>query len=132
MAKNDNERPVPQKAVETLRAANAAIVQWERIAKKARADIEKALGDAETGTVRGEPVVTWTYGETIDGVNADWRKGHKELVEAFSVPVPDALTPEAVKKMVENHPELIESGSLRRRRTFNLVQSADTEEGEDA
>lgn len=126
------EKAVPLKAVDTLRQAQEAIRQWERVAIKARKEIEKALGDNEVGTVRGEPVVTWTYGETIDGVNAEWRKGHKDLVEAFSVPVPDALTPEAVKKMIENHPELLEEGGgLRKRRTFTLVEKADHDDGED-
>lgn len=120
--------PVPLKAVEELKAANAAITQWERVAKRARAAIEKALGDAEVGTVRGEPVVTFTVGQTIDGVNADWRKAHKDLVEAFSEPGPDVVN---VKKMVENHPELITSGSLRYRRVFNLVEPADTDEADD-
>lgn len=52
---------VPAKAVERYRAAKAAIKQWEDVAAKARAEIEKALGENETGTVRGVPVVSWKH-----------------------------------------------------------------------
>lgn len=91
----------------------------------AKADYEAAqaaimlhMGEATELRWPGEdkPTITWKPGKTIDGANADWRKAHPDLVDAYSVPGPDKL---ALDKMVESHPELIETRSLRYRRTFS-------------
>ena len=60
-ATDRNEHPVPLKAIERYRAAQAAIKKWEEVKAAARAEIEKALGEAETGTVYGIPVVTYKH-----------------------------------------------------------------------
>lgn len=58
-----NTAPVPIKAVERYRAAKAAIKQWEEVAAKARGEIEAALGENETGTYKGKPVVLYKHGK---------------------------------------------------------------------
>lgn len=59
--------PVP---IDTLRddlnaysLAAAEIDKWKAIQAAARARIEAALGDADTGTVDGQKAVTWTFAE---------------------------------------------------------------------
>lgn len=100
--------------VHTAQAARAAITEAEQIRDAAVANIMVAMGGAtdlvwEDGTL----AATWAPGKTIDGADGAWRKAHPELTAAFSSPGPDVLD---VKKLVENHPELIESGQLRHRR----------------
>jgi hypothetical protein len=61
------------------------------------------------------PVATWRPIATIDGANEQWRKAHSDLIEPYMQTKP-ALN---VKTLVADHPELIESGSLRYRRSWN-------------
>lgn len=57
----ENTAAVPAKAIAQYKAAQAAIKQWEEAKAKARADIEKAMGDAEIGTIRGKAVASWPH-----------------------------------------------------------------------
>lgn len=59
----DNETAIDNLAhwVEVLHEAKAEIAAQEERIAVAREKIEAALGDAETGTVGGEPVVRWTH-----------------------------------------------------------------------
>jgi hypothetical protein len=101
----DNAKAVPQKAVDTYRKAQEAIEQWTKIRTKARAEIEKALGDAETGTVRGTPVV-------------NWRRGKRTALNQ--------------KLLGELYPDVkAECMDTTETRTFTLVEKADHDDGED-
>jgi hypothetical protein len=41
--------------------AMTKVEEWLKIAKLARADIERQLGDSEIATVDGEPVIRWSH-----------------------------------------------------------------------
>jgi predicted phage-related endonuclease len=51
-----------------LSLAAAEIEKWKNIQTNARAAIERALGEAEVGTIAGVKAVTWTHSErtTLD------------------------------------------------------------------
>lgn len=102
----ENEKAVPLKAVQNYRKAQEAIEQWTKIRTKARDEIEKALGDAETGTVRGTPVV-------------NWRRSKRT---ALSQKLLTQLYPEVKAECMETTET----------RTFTLVETANKDEGEDA
>jgi len=50
---------LPRRAVERLWAARRQIAQWEAVAARARAEIERVMGDSPIGTLDGEEVVIW-------------------------------------------------------------------------
>lgn len=104
--------------VRAMLAARAEKVEVERVEAEAVNIIKTAMGKRTTlAWEDGEIVATWNAGKTIDGADKDWRKSNAALAEAFMIPGPDVLD---VNKMVENHPELLETGQLRKRRTFNV------------
>lgn len=50
--------------LENYRNALAKIKEWQEVADVARAHIENALGEAETGIYQNRPVVRWSFVET--------------------------------------------------------------------
>lgn len=112
---------VPDELAEHVHAMqDAAKDEAEAKTRKntAAAILQTAAGSAtELVWPDGEPVATWRAGSTIDGLNADFRRAYPELVERYSVPVPDA-TELDLAKLVEGEPWLLERGILRRRRTW--------------
>lgn len=63
-----------------------------------------------------KPVATWRPTRTIDGVTKDFRRANVDLVAPFVVPVTSEEVD--VAKLAENHPELLDTGALRYRRSF--------------
>lgn len=103
------------------KTARAIIKTAETERDDALAVIYAAMGEAsvlkhpDTADGPGEIELTWNAGKTIDGADKPWRAAHPDLVAAYSVPTTG--TELDVRKMVENHPELIEQRELRYRRT---------------
>lgn len=64
-----------------LTSAKAAI---EEELKTLRGRIEDALGDDDTGTILGVPVVTWKFGKRRSLDQRALRAAHPELVEEFT------------------------------------------------
>ena len=115
--------PELEQHARALTEALAEIDEQERVADNARALLMAAMDDAtelvwDDGTV----LATWRPSRTIDGANAAWRKANADLVQRYSVPVPEH-TELDLNKLVENEPQLIERGELRYRRTFKPVRS---------
>jgi len=50
--------------LENYKNALTKIKEWQEVADVARAHIEVALGDAETGMYQNQPVVRWSFIET--------------------------------------------------------------------
>lgn len=69
-----------------LRYASAKAKEWSDIAKEARADIEEALGDAETGTIDGKPVVRFYWRKTRRLNQAALKADHPEVIAAYTTP----------------------------------------------
>lgn len=64
--------------LEQYRSALAKIKEWEEVADVARSHIEAALGDAEVGFFKGQPVVRYS---TVTSTRFDVKKA-KELLPA--------------------------------------------------
>lgn len=47
--------------IELYREAGSKIAEWTEIRDKVRAAIEQRMGEHETGTVAGQPVVRWVH-----------------------------------------------------------------------
>lgn len=61
---NDDSAPVPQRAVDKLRAARAQVKRWQTAEADAKREIMDALKGKGTGTVRGTTVVTVSTSKT--------------------------------------------------------------------
>lgn len=105
--------------VDALVEARRVVADAQRAANDAEARVKAAMGDAEElvwpdGTV----AATWKAGKTIDGANAEWRRANPELVARYGRPA--AGVDLDVAALVAAEPQLVESGQLRRRRTFSV------------
>lgn len=101
--------------VRAAKAAKVSISEAEDQLASALAEIYAAMG-SHTMLVWDDdaPCLTWNPGKKVAGADKAWRKAHPDLVAAYSVPGPDVLD---LPKMVENHPELIDSRELYYTRT---------------
>lgn len=71
--------------VDTYQAAQAKVKEFEQLAKVARKQIEARLGDAEVGTVAGQPVIRWS---TVSSSRVDVTKlkaEYPDLADAVTV-----------------------------------------------
>lgn len=98
-----NTALVPQRAYDTLQAAEAAIRQWEAVKAAARAEIEDALGDNELGVdAEGNELVSWKFTKANRLNQGKLKAAHPDLVAEFTeltesrrfVPVKRATTDE--------------------------------------
>lgn len=96
----------------TIADAKALVEQAENDEAALRAKVGNAT---EIFWPDETPIATWRPIKTIDGANEQWRKAHAELITPYMTVKPQL----DVKALVADHPELIESGSLRYRRTWN-------------
>lgn len=110
---DDDLAPVVHRAL----AARQQAAEAQDELDAAVAQIQVAMGEAtELRWPQDDaPVATWNTGKTIDGATAAWRKANPDLVGQYLVPGPDVVD---TAKLVENHPEVIETRALRYRRTF--------------
>lgn len=58
---SDDAVEVDGELVTILRNAKAQAGKWQEIADTARRQLEQTLGEHDTGTVDGTPVVRWTH-----------------------------------------------------------------------
>lgn len=72
--------------IAAYRAAVGNAKQWQEVADRAKQHITTALGDAECGTVNGEPAVRWTVVQSARLDTKKLRAEHPELVDQFTVP----------------------------------------------
>lgn len=56
-----NAVEIPAPLVNELRHARAQIAKWQEIADAYRSTIEQLMGQHDTATVDGQPVVHWTH-----------------------------------------------------------------------
>lgn len=102
--------------VNRLRQLNAEKADLEEQIANEEAVLRAAVGDAtEVYLPSGEQIATWRPTKTIDGANKQWVKDHPDLAEQYRVTKPDI----DVTALVAEHPELIEHGELRYRRSWN-------------
>ena len=97
MTDNDTAVPLDDLAtwLDLYRQATDGIAALEERRKVARERIEAALGDAETGTVEGRPVVRWTH---VTSTRLDQRKA-KALLTVRGL-LDDAMTETTSRRFV--------------------------------
>jgi len=95
----DNDTAVPlddlNNWLELYRQATDGIAALEERRKVARERIEAALGEAETGTVAGRPVVRWTH---VTSTRLDQRKA-KALLDGYGA-LDEAMTETTSRRFV--------------------------------
>lgn len=96
-------------------AEMAASIAVERDTMKAQ--LCAVLGDAQTGAIDGDPIVTWNKTRKVVGVDQKFVKANPELCEPYKEQVPSVNG----SRLVAEHPDLIENGVLRYQRTFKYV-----------
>jgi predicted phage-related endonuclease len=71
--------------IDAYREASANADKWTELATRAREHITAALGDAEIGTVAGEPVVRHTIVHTRRLRTLKLRAEYPDICDAFTV-----------------------------------------------
>lgn len=109
--------PDDEPHVNALLDARREMAAAKETADTAQAILQDRLGDAtELAWPDGTVVATWRAESAVDGITADFRKAHPDLVDRYSVPTTEVDK----RKLIENEPWLLNEGILRRRRTFRI------------
>lgn len=83
-----NERALDEigDKIAAYRATDDQIKVLQDLKSTLRADIETALGDAEVGTVAGEPVITYKFGKRNALDQRALKRAHPEIWASFVAP----------------------------------------------
>jgi predicted phage-related endonuclease len=79
--------PIPGKLIDKLRHAREMQSTWADVEKEARTEIEQIMGDAETATYRGQPVITWKPVKSNRFDQAAFKKEHPDLHALFTTTI---------------------------------------------
>lgn len=71
--------------VEDLRVATGERMRWAKREDELKAAIQGALGERETGTVNGEPVVAWRWHLRHAFDQKAFKERHREIYRDFLV-----------------------------------------------
>lgn len=72
--------------IAAYREATDSAKKWTEIADRAKEQITKAIGDAEIGTVDGQPAARWSVVNSSRLDTKKLRAEHPDIAEQFTVP----------------------------------------------